>query len=211
MLGIDHFATFVVSAFFFIAAPGIDTVFVLNKSISQGKRSGIYAALGINSGIFVHTVFAALGLSLIARSALAFSIVKYAGAAYLFYLGIAKLASKSHGVQLGDTTTGAAKESGMKSYVSGTLTNVLNPKVALFFMAFFPQFIRPEAIDSPMPFIVLGMTYASIGLVWFVLLTLFTSTFARQLAHSRSFNKWIDKVSGIAYILLGVKIALTRR
>lgn len=211
MFGIEHFLTFVVSAFIFIMAPGIDTIFVLNKSISQGRQSGIYAALGVNSGVLVHTLFASLGLSLIiAQSALAFSIVKYAGAAYLFYLGITKLVTKKHTIAL-DTASGKEKESRKKSYVSGTLTNVLNPKVALFFMAFFPQFIRPEAINSPLPFIVLGTTYATIGILWFMILTLFTSTFSDKLMSNRNFSKWIDKVSGTAYILLGMKIALVKR
>lgn len=210
MFGIEHFITFIVSAFFFIIAPGIDTIFVLNKSISQGRQSGIYAALGVNSGVLVHTIFASLGLSLIiAQSVLAFSIVKYAGAVYLFYLGITKLITRKHTITLNTLKEG--KESWKKSYISGTLTNILNPKVALFFMAFFPQFICPEAINSPLPFIILGMTYAIIGVLWFIILTLFTSTFSDRLMNNQSFNKWIDKISGVAYIFLGLKIAFTQR
>lgn len=210
MMGIEHFFTFVISAFFFILTPGIDTVFVLNKSISQGKKAGVYATLGVNSGILVHTLFAALGLSLIlAQSALAFSIVKYAGAAYLFYLGIEKLVSKKKTFQF--KTSAETRVSNRKNYISGVLTNVLNPKVALFFMAFFPQFIRPEAINSPLPFILLGATYAFLGLIWFTILSLFTSSFSDRLMNNPRFSKWMDKIAGITFILLGVKIALTRR
>lgn len=210
MAGIEHFLTFIISAFFFIMTPGIDTVFVLNKSIVQGKKAGIYATLGVNSGIMVHTLFAALGLSLIlAQSAIAFSIVKYAGAAYLLYLGIEKLRSNKQTIQVSDSIKN--KESNKKNYVSGVLTNVLNPKVALFFMAFFPQFIRPEAINSPLPFIVLGLTYALLGLIWFTILTLFTSTFSDKLMNNPYFNRWMNKVAGITFILMGLKIAFTKR
>ena len=211
MFGIDNFVTFVITATFFIMTPGIDTIFVLNKSISKGTKSGIYATLGINSGIFVHTIFAALGLSIIiAKSALAFSIVKYAGAAYLIYLGISNLLSQQHAFDNIDKEC-IIRESNLKNYYSGVLTNVLNPKVALFFMAFFPQFIKAEALNDPLPFLFLGTSYSLIGLFWFLLVSFFASIFSEKLMNNRLFSKWMDKVSGIVFILMGIKIALTKR
>ena len=211
MFGIDNFLTFIITATFFIMTPGIDTIFVLNKSISQGAKSGIYSTLGVNSGILVHTIFAALGLSIIiAKSVLAFSIIKYAGAAYLIYLGVSKLLTKKH--TFGNVQKELIiKDSNLKNYYSGVLTNVLNPKVALFFMAFFPQFIKPEALDNPMPFVFLGTSYAFIGLLWFLILSLFASVFSEKLMSNHLFSKWMDKVSGIVFILMGLKIALTKR
>ncbi|MBQ0768888.1 MAG: LysE family translocator, partial [Bizionia sp.] len=141
-MGIENFMTFIITALFFVMTPGIDTIFVLNKSIGQGKKAGVYSTLGINTGILVHTLFAALGLSLIvAKSATAFSVIKYIGAAYLIFIGISSLLSKK-----GVVKTVAADQkmnTGRQNFVSGLITNTLNPKVALFFLAFFPQFINP--------------------------------------------------------------------
>src|ERR1700743_3255445 len=134
-MGIENFLTFMATTLFFIMTPGLDTVFILNKSIGQGRKAGIYATLGINTGILVHTTFAALGLSLIiAKSVIAFTVLKYLGAAYLIYLGITKIVSKETIVN-----TGAVKKSANTSkqnFISGVVNNVLSPKVALFFLAF---------------------------------------------------------------------------
>ena len=210
MFGIDNFAAFIISAVFFILTPGIDTICVLNKSISQGRKTGFYATLGINTGILVHTLFAALGLSIIiAKSAMAFTIIKYIGAAYLIYLGIMKLRSGKSSLKA-DTKDQIAESAG-KTYLSGTMTNILNPKVALFFLAFFPQFIRPESINSPMPFIILGSTYALLGVLWLGTLTFFSSAFSEKLTRNVSFSKWMDRFSGIVFILMGLKVALDKR
>ncbi|HEY6900171.1 MAG TPA: LysE family translocator, partial [Puia sp.] len=124
----------------FIMTPGIDTMFVLNKAIGQGRKAGIYSSLGINSGILVHTTFAALGLSLIvAKSAVAFSVVKYLGAGYLIYLGVSSLLKGSGVRAVAGVSVG---QSNWKNFYTGIVTNVLNPKVALFFLSFFPQFIN---------------------------------------------------------------------
>ena len=106
-MGIENFWTFSVTAFFFILTPGIDTVYILNTALSQGKKAGIYASLGINTGILVHTLLAALGLSVIvAKSAVAFLIIKYLGAIYLLYLGVSKMREKDNPLNF-DTITEA--------------------------------------------------------------------------------------------------------
>lgn len=208
-MGIHHLTTFLLTALLFTMTPGLDTIFILNKSIGQGRRAGFYATLGINTGVVVHTIFAALGLSLIvAQSALAFSVLKYLGAAYLCYLGVQKLLTKQPLVQLERTTQ---QESGRQHFVSGVVTNVLNPKVALFFLAFFPQFITPEALRMPQPFLLLGSLYAVVGILWFGLLTVFAASFSAQITQSPTASKWLNRLSGVAFLLMGLKVALSKR
>jgi len=209
-IGIENFLTFVIAATIFVLTPGLDTIFILNKSIAQGKQAGIYATMGINTGVLVHTVFAALGLSLIvAKSVLAFTVLKYFGAAYLLYLGVTKIISKENflAMQAPQKNNKTSKQ----NFISGVINNVLNPKVALFVLAFFPQFIKREHISSPVPFIFLGITYAILGLTWLLILTLFASLFSEKLSKSKKANTWLNRFSGITFILMGVKVALSKR
>jgi threonine/homoserine/homoserine lactone efflux protein len=208
-MGIINYATFIIASFLFIISPGIDTVFILNKSIAQGRKSGMYATLGITTGVLVHTTLAAFGLSLIlAQSAMAFNVVKYAGAAYLIGMGIAKLFAGGNIIkQEGQTPLVSIR----KTYVSAVITNALNPKVAIFFLAFFPQFIQPAFIHSARPFIALGITYALMSLVWFMVLTFFAGSFSVKLKNSPFIGTWLNKFSAIAFVLMGIKIAFTKR
>ncbi|AUC86724.1 LysE family translocator [Polaribacter sp. ALD11] len=207
-MGIENFITFMLTAFVFVITPGIDTVFVLNKSIGQGRKSGINATLGINTGILAHTFFAALGLSVIlSKSDLAFVIIKYIGFIYLIYLGFSKLKNNKEVLSL---KVGNESQKKVKSdFWSGFLTNTLNPKVALFFLAFFPQFINPAQIENPVPFILLGFTFAAIGTIWYLGLTIFASTFSQKIKSNPKFNIWLNKLSGFVFILMGVKIILS--
>ena len=194
-IGIENFLTFVIAATIFVLTPGLDTIFILNKSIAQGKQAGIYATMGINTGVLVHTVFAALGLSLIvAKSVLAFTVLKYFGAAYLLYLGVTKIISKENflAMQAPQKNNKTSKQ----NFISGVINNVLNPKVALFVLALFPQFIKREYISSPVPFIFLGITYAILGLTWLLILTLFASLFSEKLSKSKKANTWLNRCSG---------------
>ncbi|WP_245849745.1 LysE family translocator [Hymenobacter crusticola] len=198
------------TALLFTMTPGLDTIFILNKSIGQGHKAGLYSTLGINTGVLVHTLFAALGLSLIvAQSAIAFAILKYLGAAYLLYLGVQKLRSKQALVAI--DAADQPPTSDRQNFVSGVVTNVLNPKVALFFLAFFPQFIEPTALNNPLPFLLLGLTYAAIGVLWFTLLTMFAAYFAARVMQRPAASTWLNRISGGAFILMGLKVALTRR
>ncbi|MFD2541877.1 LysE family translocator [Lacinutrix gracilariae] len=207
-MGIQNFITFLVTALFFVMTPGIDTLFILNKSISQGKKSGIYATLGINTGVLTHTFFAALGLSvLIAKSALVFTIIQFVGAAYLIYLGVFKLIKKSN--FLTEETTIKKTTNTKNDFWTGFFTNSLNPKVALFFLAFFPQFINPSQIENPIPFILLGVTFALIGVIWYMSLSIFASVFSEKIKNNPKAGIWINKCSGIAFIILGLNIALS--
>jgi len=208
-MGITNYAAFIIASFLFIISPGIDTVFILNKSIAQGRKSGMYATLGITTGVLVHTSLAAFGLSLIlAQSAMAFAVLKYLGAAYLIYLGITKFFS---GENIIKENKGEPMTSVKKTYISAVFTNTLNPKVAIFFLAFFPQFIRPAYMHSAVPFIFLGITYAVIGLLWFMVLTFFAGSFSAKLKSNAMIGTWLNKFSAVAFVLMGIKIALTKK
>ncbi|MCL5246921.1 LysE family translocator [Cellulophaga sp. 20_2_10] len=208
-MGIENFITFLFTAFIFIITPGIDTVFVLNKSIVQGKKSGIYATLGINTGILAHTLFAALGLSvLLSKSEHAFTTIKYAGFIYLIILGISKLKNSKKTVKFKESKE---PKKGKNDFWSGFFTNTLNPKVALFVLAFFPQFINPTEIKNPIPFIVLGISFAVMGTLWYIALTFFASSFTQKINNNPNFNLWLNRLSGVAFILMGISIVLVKK
>ena len=206
MLGIENFMTFMVTALFFIMTPGIDTVFVLNKSIGQGRKSGIVSAMGINTGILTHTFLSAIGLTvLIAKSAIAFMVIKYIGAAYLVYIGVKKYMDTS--ALFTEQTVSEAKNSSKNDFWSGFFTNSLNPKVALFFLAFLPQFITPSKLEDPVPFVLLGITFAIIGVIWYLTLTMFASTFSTKIKGNPNSGIWLNRVSGFVFVLMGLQIA----
>ncbi len=207
MSGILNFWTFVATAAFFVITPGGDTLFVLNKSIGQGRRAGLYSTLGINAGLLIHTLAAALGVSvLIANSALAFALLKYAGAAYLVYLGVIKLLMKTKSFV---ATTGSVHQSERQHFTSGLLTNLFNPQVALFVLAFFPQFVNPQQTPNPLPFIVLGVTQSLLCLAWFSLLVVGSANFARTFKKNPRAENYLNRVSSVFFIGMGVWIALS--
>lgn len=207
-MGIENITTFMITTLFFIMTPGIDTFFVLHKSIGQGRKSGVYAALGINAGVLVHTLFAALGLSvLISESVLVFTIVKFLGAGYLIYMGFLNLKSTKEFIP---TEAVMVKGNTRNDFWSGFLTNSLNPKVALFFLAFFPQFVQASELDNPIPFLFLGITYALIGVVWYLILSLFASAFTEKLKGNPKSGVLLNKLRGSVFIVMGVKLALTK-
>lgn len=205
-MGIENFIAFMFTALLFIMTPGMDTIFVLNRSISQGKISGSYAALGVNAGVIVHTVFAALGLSiLVAQSEYGLAAIKYIGAIYIVYLGVAQLRKKLE--PMSTTANDSMNISRKSNFVSGFMTNALNPKVALFFLSFFPQFISPTQLHSPIPFLLLGFTYSLIGVLWYLCLSYFAGSFSSKLQGNPKSNLWINKFSGAVFVLLGIGIA----
>lgn len=210
MTGIIHFTTFLMTGILLNLTPGNDTIFILSKSIGQGKKAGIMSALGIGTGSVIHTVLATLGLSIIiAKSILLFNIIKYAGAAYLLYIGYKMLTDKS---QL--NTNISLENKGvnyLKIYRDAIITNVLNPKVALFFIAFLPQFIDPAVRNTIVPFLILGMTFIITGMIWCLLLATFAAAIFAKMKANKKVSTYINKICGTALILLGIKVALTNR
>ncbi len=169
MLGIINYKLFIISSILLNLTPGADTIYILGKGISKGKKAAIISALGISTGCMVHTVLAAFGLSVIlSKSIIAFNIVKAVGAFYLIYLGIKSMKTKDFSLKEED------KEniSSGKIFREGILTNVLNPKVALFFLSFMPQFISSNNSFGAIPFIVLGSTFVFTGTIWCLILAI---------------------------------------
>jgi RhtB (resistance to homoserine/threonine) family protein len=209
MFGIINFGAFVLAGILLAITPGSDTMFILGNSISNGKKAGILSALGINTGSLFHTAFAAFGLSiLLSESVMAFNIVKYLGAAYLIYLGIKSILNKQTVPK--DEFNKTAK-SNKKIYMSGILTNILNPKVALFYLAFLPQFIDPNYSNHYFSFLVLGLSFTMIGTIWCLILAIYSSKFSMKLRENKRFNIWLHKLTGLVFISLGIKLALSRK
>lgn len=205
MFGIENFMAFSISALLFIMVPGLDTAFVLNKSIGEGRRAGLYAALGINSGVLTHTLLGALGLTvLISKSEIAFGLIKYLGAIYVIYMGIIKLKTRT-GIYGGSESVEERKAS-KSDFWSGFLANSLNPKVALFFLAFFPKFINASQIENPVPFILLGLTFACMGIIWYLSLSLLASQFSEKINSNPKSSIIINRLSGMVFILMGIHI-----
>lgn len=204
MFGIENYSIFIMSAILLNLTPGSDTMYILGSSLSNDKKAGILSALGISAGCVVHTFMAALGLSIVlSKSALAFDIVKYLGAGYLIYLGIRSLISKS---SLLIQNNKNEKNSSLKIFFQGVMTNVLNPKVALFFLAFMPQFINPNNQYGALPFLLLGLTFVTTGTIWCVLLSIFSSYFAGKLSKKLGASTLLNKISGVVFIALGLNL-----
>lgn len=207
-LGISNFSLFVVSVLLLNATPGPDTAYIVGRSIAQGRAAGIISALGISAGCCLHAVASALGLSaILAASANAFLLIKLAGGAYLIYLGTRMLLSKP-----ATTTTETVRNirSFRTVFWQATVTNVLNPKVILFFLAFIPQFVRADAPQKTLVFLLLGLTFAVISLGWNSGTALLAGTLARRASHNPRIKLWLERIVGSTFIGLGAKLALTK-
>lgn len=191
-----------------ILAPGPAQALVLTRSVSEGKRAGILTAIGLNVGTLFHAVAAALGLSaILATSALAFAIVKYLGAAYLVYLGIRAWMNKEN-----ETGSEATDGKGSRQVLGkAILTGVLNPKVALFFLAFLPQFIDPTRGSALIQFLMLGGLLALLDVIYETGLVLVADTMSGWIRANPSFALWRQRVTSIVLVGLGVRLALTTR
>jgi threonine/homoserine/homoserine lactone efflux protein len=209
MRGIVNYEAFVLAGILLNLTPGNDTVFILTRSIGQGKKAGVISALGIGTGNIVHTVLAAFGLSLIiAQSILLFTAIKYAGAIYLIYIGY-KMFTEKTTLQTDEIPAHAVDYA--RIYRDGVITNVLNPKVALFFMAFLPQFIDPALENTALPFLMLGATFITTGTIWCLILATFSAAIFGKLKANTTAAGYINKVCGMALVGLGIKMALTDR
>ncbi|MEP7377248.1 MAG: LysE family translocator [Chitinophagaceae bacterium] len=208
MNGIINFETFILAGILLNLTPGNDTIFILSRSIAQGKQAGIMSVLGIATGSIIHTTLAAFGLSLIiAKSIIAFHILKYAGAVYLIYIGYKMLTDRS---QFTNENSLYLKRMDLKKiYRDGVITNVLNPKVALFFIAFLPQFIDPSFTNTILPFMLLGITFTITGTLWCFFLASFSAAIAGKLTHNKKLSGYITKTCGAIMIGLAFKVAFT--
>jgi threonine/homoserine/homoserine lactone efflux protein len=192
MLGTHDLWLFVLSGFLLNITPGPDTLYIVGRSSTQGWRGGAVAALSIGAGTLVHIAAAAVGLSaLLAASAAAFTAVKLVGAAY-------------------STSAIVVRPSSMRGiFAQGFLTNVLNPKVALFFLAFLPQFVAADATSKPLAFLFLGAIFDFNGTIWNLAVAWSTAKLSSTLGPSAAFKRWFNRSVGSLFIFIGIRLALS--
>ena len=208
MFGTQHLAFFIVSGLLLAITPGQDTLYIVGRSVSQGRRAGLLSVLGIVTGCAVHAVAAAFGLSaILSTSAHAFIAVKMAGAAYLCYRGVRMLLEREDD---GQPSAEFARESGWAIFRAGLLTNVLNPKVALFFLAFLPQFVSPAAGSRIVALLFLGAVFIVTGTLWCLILVWSAAAISRRLRTRHASGLWLKRATGALFVGLGLRLAVSK-
>lgn len=208
MTALPFTPAFVLASVVITLAPGPDILYVLAKGIAQGRRTALIAAAGFCSGLTVHTAAAACGLSaLLVASATAFTVVKLLGATYLIYLGLRAILSRG----LISMPENSVILSRRKIFAQAFLMNVLNPKVALFFLAFLPQFIRPDQDSMPRQFVLLGIGFGLVVFVIFSFVGIFSAALGKHVRTRPTITRFFDRVAGLAFILLGLRLAFFSR
>lgn len=211
-LGIEHLGLFVLSGWLLNLTPGPDVLYIVSSALRSGVRAGIVAALGITAGCFVHIVAAGLGVSaLMATSAMAFSVLKWVGAAYLLYVGVRLLLSKApDAIKIEAGSADSVTAGGLKSlFFRGFWTNALNPKVALFFLAFVPQFIAPGAAHPTVAFLVLGVLFNLNAIPINIGYAVLAAWAAQRTAAIQRGMHWLDRLAGALFVGFGIKLALS--
>ncbi|WP_213780151.1 LysE family translocator [Caballeronia sp. dw_276] len=213
MFGITGFTLFLLAVVLLSVTPGPDTAYIVGRSVAQGRGAGVVSALGIAVGCLVHTMACAFGLTaLLAASATAFTIVKFAGAIYLIYLGVRLILTKP--ATAADTPkprTGAAPKTLRQVFTQGFFTNVLNPKVVLFFVSFIPQFVAADSPHKTLAFLALGCVFVIISTFWNILVAWIAGSVTQKFSGRPSVKIWLDRVVGSAFVGLGIKLATSHR
>lgn len=206
MLGIQDFWLFIAAGLALNATPGPDTTYIVARSAQLGLRGGAAASFGIACGCLVHIVAATVGLSaLLAASAEAFIAIKLIGAAYLGYIGLRMIFAR---VEPANAMAAASPATLREIFWQGALTNALNPKVALFFLAFLPQFVAAGAPSKALAFLVLGMVFNVNGTLSNLLVAAFAARAVRRVRNSARATLWINRTLGSIFIYLGVRLAM---
>ncbi|QET03213.1 LysE family translocator [Cupriavidus pauculus] len=217
MLGITDLPLFVGAVFLLNVTPGPDTAYIVGRSVAQGRMAGVMSSLGVSAGCCVHALATAFGLTaLLAASPIAFSVIQYAGAAYLCWLGLRMIATTFRPAGVAVSAPGDAgrprEARGLRAlFMQGFLTNVLNPKVILFFLSFFPQFVDPKAGHQAAAFLVLGAIMIVMTTVWNTLVAWLAGALTRRVSQAPRLKCWLDRVVGTAFIGLGARLALLPR
>jgi len=199
---------FLTASLALIVAPGPDNILVLTRGIAQGRGAALVSAAGASLGLVVHSVFAAVGLSaLLQQSATAFLVVKYTRAVYLIYLGIKTFLSRDSFVVSREAVPARLRD----VFFQAVASNVLNPKVALFFLAFLPQFANPAAGDAAPQLLILGLTFALLTWMIFSVLGYFSGSLGNWLRSRPSFADYLRWLTGSVLIGLGIRLALPER
>jgi threonine/homoserine/homoserine lactone efflux protein len=210
-MGIHDLWLFVIAGLLLNITPGPDMALVIARSARSGARAGSAAALGIGAGCFVHIAAAAVGVSaLIMASATAFAVLKWVGAAYLVYVGMRMLLGAGRSVEAVSEARGIERDELRSAFLQGFLTNALNPKVAVFFLAFLPQFIAADAPSKAAAFLILGCVFNVTGTAW----NLAVAWFAGRVGASGRFGwlrAWLERTLGALFVAAGIRLALPER
>lgn len=208
MFGIENLWLFVMSGFLLNLMPGPDSLLIVGRGASQGFKAGSCAALGIGTGTLVHVLAAAVGLSaILATSAMAFTLVKIIGGLYLVYMAVTMLLSEKNAAQNDSIKPDKARLS--KIFYQGFLTNVLNPKVAIFFLAFVPQFISEASENKALAFIILGLIFNINGMLWCHFLAWISSSAGKKFSTSEKLKRWLNRVAASLFGYFGIKLVLS--
>ena len=214
-LGIVHLGIFCAAVLLLNLTPGPDTAFIVGQSVAHGRRAGLMSVLGISAGCVVHTLALALGLSaILAASASAFTLIKVAGAAYLTYLGVRMIVASMRApaaVAPSVATVPLPRPSSRRTFMQGFVTNVLNPKVVLFFLSFFPQFVATSSPSKGIAFGVLGAVMIVISTVYNGSVAWLAGSITRRVRGAPQVKVWLDRSIGAAFVALGARIALADR
>jgi RhtB (resistance to homoserine/threonine) family protein len=212
MTDVNNLGLFILAGWLLNLTPGPDVLYIVSNALRSGAKAGVVAALGITAGCFVHIFAAALGVSaLMAASSTAFTVLKWVGAAYLFYVGVKLVLSQAPPpVELIAEKPMQTSYEALKSiFFKGFLTNVLNPKVALFFLAFVPQFIAPNATHPALTFVLLGVLFNVNALPINLGYALLAAWATRRMSAVQRAMHWLDRLAGVMFVGFGVKLALT--
>jgi threonine/homoserine/homoserine lactone efflux protein len=206
---LHNFVVFAIASLILNITPGADMLYVATRSTGLGVKAGIVSALGIMAGCLVHATAAVIGLSaIIASSATAFMLVKYAGAIYLIYLGIRSFMGETNQFHI---VNNHIQLKSREIFWQGVVTNVLNPKVALFFLAFLPQFVDATSESPALIILMLGIWFTISGTIVNIIVAIVFGRMGNWLAQRQWFVKWQSKITGLLLVLLGVRIALTEK
>lgn len=208
MFSLATLSAFIAIVLVLFLTPGPAVLFIATRTVQSGRNSGIMAGLGVATGDMIHTVFAAVGLSaILMTSALAFNVVKFAGVAYLIYLGIRAILEKPSEPELPKISHASA----LSSYRQAILVEVLNPKTALFFLAFLPQFVNPEGGSSILQFIILGLIFVLLSAIYTTVLAISVPLLGGLVKRVSWMGRWSGKIVGAIYIGIGLKVAMQSR
>ncbi|MBM7586053.1 threonine/homoserine/homoserine lactone efflux protein [Bacillus pakistanensis] len=208
MFTISTLSAFVVIVLGLFLIPGPAVFLTITRTVQSGRKAGIVTGLGIATGDFIHTLFAAVGLSaILMTSALAFNFIKFAGVAYLLYLGIRAILEKPKDPRLPKVSSGTT----FSSYGQAILIEVLNPKTSLFFLAFLPQFVHPSHGASFFQFLILGLIFVLLGAIYTTFIAMSVRLLSRMVKRISWLGRWSGKVVGVIYIGLGLKVAFQSR
>lgn len=208
MFTLTALGTFVAIVLGLFLIPGPAVLLIVSRTAQSGRKAGVMAGLGIATGDLIHTLFAAVGLSaILMTSALAFNFVKFAGVAYLLYLGIRAILEKPADPQLPKVSP----VTNLTSYSQAILIEVLNPKTALFFLSFLPQFVHPEQDPSFYQFLVLGLIFVLLSAIYTTIIAMSVRLLGRLVKRISWIGRWSGKIVGAIYIGLGLKVAFQSR